>query len=399
MRAILLRTIKVTRNVKKMPIRLRLTAMMVLLLIICCVGLTIILNFSADIMATKIDAAATTPAQQVGENEQIFDDILMPPMVPMMPIVSTEAQQAKTEFRLESVLYLLLIIVCGGALTYYVSGKVLKPLDTLNNQIKNRTVHNLAETMDMPLADDEIAELTQSFNEMTDKLNEAFLMQSRFTANAAHELRTPLAVLKTKVDVFKKKNVHTTDEYDALITVFEKQIKRLSVLVIALLEMTNMNDEIEQEPICLQDILQEMFAELTPIADKKEVQLYLDCDDSIVYGNPNLLYRAFYNLVENGIKYNVVGGSVKIEVKSNDTQTVVAIKDTGIGIPEDLKKTIFEPFYRVDTSRSRETGGVGLGLSIVQSIVKKHNAKITVTDYENSGTCFELVFSKNKGRN
>ncbi|MEK4425748.1 sensor histidine kinase [Solibacillus sp. FSL K6-1523] len=373
--------------------------MMVLLLIICCVGLTIILNFSADIMATKIDAAATTPAQQVGENEQIFDDILMPPMVPMMPIVSTEAQQAKTEFRLESVLYLLLIIVCGGALTYYVSGKVLKPLDTLNNQIKNRTVHNLAETMDMPLADDEIAELTQSFNEMTDKLNEAFLMQSRFTANAAHELRTPLAVLKTKVDVFKKKNVHTTDEYDALITVFEKQIKRLSVLVIALLEMTNMNDEIEQEPICLQDILQEMFAELTPIADKKEVQLYLDCDDSIVYGNPNLLYRAFYNLVENGIKYNVVGGSVKIEVKSNDTQTVVAIKDTGIGIPEDLKKTIFEPFYRVDTSRSRETGGVGLGLSIVQSIVKKHNAKITVTDYENSGTCFELVFSKNKGRN
>ncbi len=381
---------------KKMPIRLRLTAMMVLLLIVCCVGLTIILNLSAGIMATKIDAVALSPAISTDNNHTIFDNIETPLSPSMMTTQSVEAQQARTEFRLESIVYLLLIIVSGGLLTYYVSGKVLKPLDTLNNQIKNRTVHNLAETMDIPPTNDEIAELTYSFNEMTDKLNDAFMMQSRFTANAAHELRTPLAVLKTKVDVFKKKNVHSTDEYDALITVFEKQIQRLSELVIALLEMTNMNDEVEHEPIYLKAVLLEMVAELSPIADEKGVQLYLDCDDSVVYGNPNLLYRTFYNLVENGIKYNVAGGNVKIEVKSNDKQIVIAIKDSGIGIPNELKKTIFEPFYRVDISRSRETGGVGLGLSIVQSILKKHNGMITVTDNENGGTRFELTFCKTK---
>ncbi|MEG0473181.1 MAG: HAMP domain-containing sensor histidine kinase [Solibacillus sp.] len=381
---------------KKMPIRLRLTAMMVILLSICCVGLTVILNFSAGIMATKIDAVALSPALNTDENYNMFDHVQTPPSPAMLTTPSVEAQQAKTEFRLESIIYLLLIIVSGGLLTYYVSGKVLKPLDTLNRQINNRTVHNLAETMDIPPTNDEIAELTQSFNEMTDKLNEAFLMQSRFTANAAHELRTPLAVLKTKVDVFKKKNIHSTDEYDALITVFEKQIKRLSELVIALLEMTNMNDRFEHEPICLKDVLQEMIAELAPIADEKGVQLFLDCDDSVVYGNPNLLYRAFYNLIENGIKYNVDDGKVMIEVKSNESQITCTIKDTGIGIPDELKKTVFEPFYRVDRSRSRQTGGVGLGLSIVQSIVTKHNGTIIVVDNENGGTCFELVFSKTK---
>lgn len=381
-----------------MPIRLRLTAMMVLLLTICCVGLTIILNLSAGSMATKIDAVALSPAINTDKSYTNLDAMQTPLSPAMMPTQSIEAQQARTEFRLESIIYLLLIIVSGGLLTYYVSGKVLKPLDTLNRQINNRTVHNLAETMDIPPTNDEIAELTQSFNEMTDKLNEAFLMQSRFTANAAHELRTPLAVLKTKVDVFKKKNIHSTDEYDALIAVFEKQIKRLSELVIALLEMTNTNDEFEQEPICLKDVLQEMIAELAPIADGKKVQLALDCDDSIVHGNPNLLYRAFYNLIENGINYNVDGGNVKIEVGSNETQIMVFIKDTGIGIPEELKKTIFEPFYRVDTSRSRETGGVGLGLSIVKSIVAKHDGTIVVEANENGGTCFELTFNKTKIR-
>ena len=176
-------------------------------------------------------------------------------------------------------------------------------------------MHNLAETMDIATNKDEIAELTQSFNEMTDKLNDAFMMQRRFSANAAHELRTPLAVLQTKVDVFKKKNVHSTEEYDALINVFEKQTQRLSELVFTLLEMTNMNDEFENETICLNDVLEDIVAELSHIADEKDVKLYLDCDDSIVYGNTDLLYRAFYNIVENGIKYNIDGG--KVELKLN----------------------------------------------------------------------------------
>lgn len=385
---------------KKMPIRLRLTSMMVILLTICCVGLTLILNFSAGIMATKIDAVALLPAQEVGEVERAIGTSQLPStMIASTP--SVEAQKAKMDFQYESVFYLFLVIVGGGVLTYYVSGKVLNPLDTLNSQIKNRTVHNLSETMDIPPTNDEIAELTQSFNEMTDKLNEAFVMQSRFSANAAHELRTPLAVLRTKVDVFKKKKEHSIEDYDALITVFEKQTLRLSDLVFTLLEMTNMNDEFENEPICVKNLLEEIVSELSHIADEKRVTLNLACDEGVVNGNIDLLFRAFYNIVENSIKYNVDGGYVFINATSENNQLKVEIKDTGIGIPDDVKKTIFEPFYRVDSSRSRELGGVGLGLTIVQSIINKHRGEIVVSNNENGGTCITITlheFNKRTNR-
>ncbi|MED1057746.1 HAMP domain-containing sensor histidine kinase [Bacillus mycoides] len=380
---------------KKIPIRLRLTAMMIILLMICCIGLTLILNFYAGIMATRIDAASVLPALEVGEDSNVIDNHQTPPNV-MMPILTEDAEKARTDFQFESVFYMLLVIFGGGVLTYYASGKVLKPLDTLNSQIKNRTVHNLSETMNIPPTNDEIAELTQSFNEMTDKLNDAFMMQSRFSANAAHELRTPLAVLKTKLDVFKKKNAHSTEEYDALINVFEKQTQRLSELVFTLLDMTNMNDGFEDGTICLKDVFEDIVSELSHIADEQEVKLYLDCADSVVYGNTDLLYRAFYNLVENGIKYNIDGGKVMIKVKSDKKQVMVEIKDAGIGIPDEEKKNIFEPFYRGDKSRSREWGGSGLGLSIVQNIITKHNGNIVVTDNENGGTCFEITLGKIK---
>ncbi|WP_068984263.1 MULTISPECIES: sensor histidine kinase [Lysinibacillus] len=380
---------------KKMPIRLRFTVMMIILLTICCIGLTLILNFSAGIMATRIDAATLLPAQVVGEDNNNMDSLQTPPDV-MMLTPSEESQQARTDFKMNSIVYLLIVIVGGGVLTYYISGKVLKPLDILNSQIKNRTVHNLSETMDIPSTNDEIAELTQSFNEMTNKLNDTFMMQSRFSANAAHELRTPLAVLKTKVDVFKKKHTHSAEEYNALIYVFEKQIQRLSELVSSLLNMTNMNDELANETICLKDVLEDIVSELSHIAEEKDVTLYLDCDESVVYGNTDLLYQALYNIVENGIKYNIDGGMVIITVKTDKKQVVVEIKDTGIGIPDEEKKNIFEPFYRVDKSRSREMGGSGLGLSIVHSIIQKHNGNILITDHENGGTCFEITLGKIK---
>lgn len=376
---------------KKMSIRLRLTVMMIILLMICCIGLTLILNFYAGIMATKIDAASVLlPAQEVGEDSNVINNLQTSP--------SEDAQKARTDFQFESVFYMILVIFGGGVLTYYASGKALKPLDTLNSQIKNRTVHNLSETMAIPPTNDEIAELTQSFNEMTDKLNDVFMMQSRFSSNAAHELRTPLTVLKTKLDVFKKKNAQSTEEYDALINVFEKQTQRLSELVFTLLDMTNMNDGLENGTICLKDVFEDIVSELSHIADEQEVKLYLDCADSVVYGNTDLLYRAFYNLVENGIKYNIDGGKVMIKVKSDKNQVIVEIKDTGIGIPDEEKKNIFEPFYRVDKSRSRELAGSGLGLSIVQIIITKHNGSIVVTDNENGGTCFEITLGKIRKR-
>ncbi|MFC5406519.1 sensor histidine kinase [Cohnella soli] len=377
---------------KKVPIRLRLTVMTVALLILCCVGLTFILNVSADTMATRIDATLILPAKQIGEDGGVNETPQSPASDISSPVPTTDSLQARMDFRMKSVIYMIAVIIGGGLLTYSISGKALKPLHTLNDQMKNINVHNLSETLAVPPTKDEIAGLTETFNEMADKLDNAFTMQGRFSANAAHELRTPLAVLQTKVDVFKKRKEHTNEEYDALISVIEKQTQRLRGLVGNLLDMTNMDDSGEQSSICLKDIFEDITSELSHIAKDKNVALVLDCDDSMVTGNADLLYRAFYNLVENGIKYNINGGTVEVIVnRLNQEQVSIQIKDTGIGIPEENKKHIFEPFYRVDKSRSRQMAGAGLGLSIVDSIIKKHHGMLTVTDNEDGGTCFRVI--------
>ncbi|RKP51461.1 sensor histidine kinase [Cohnella endophytica] len=382
---------------RKMPIRLRLTVMTVALLTVCCVGLTLILNFSADTMATRIDATLVTPAKKFGEDGRAVESPQSPASIMIPAVPTVDSQRARTDFRMESLVYMITVIVGGGFLTYYISGKALKPLNTLNGQVKNINVHNLSETLSVPSTKDEIAELTVTFNEMTDKLDNAFMMQGRFSASAAHELRTPLAVLQTKVDVFKKKKDHTNEEYDALISVIEKQTHRLRGLVGDLLDMTNMDDNGEQSSICLKDIFEDMISELSHVAKEKNVALILDCDNSIVTGNTDLLYRAFYNLVENGIKYNMDGGTVEVIVNGlSKDQVSIQIRDTGIGIPETNKKHIFEPFYRVDQSRSRQVAGAGLGLSIVDSIIKKHQGSLTVTDNENGGTCFSVILAYNR---
>ncbi|MHA0856978.1 sensor histidine kinase [Paenibacillus sp. CMAA1364] len=377
---------------KKMSIRLRLTVMTVALLTVCCVGLTLILNLSAETMATRIDATLLLPAQEVGEDGWVNEIPYSPTSSITFPVSSDDSQKARMDFRIDSIIYMIVVIVGGGFLTFYISGKALKPLNTLNGQVKNINVNNLSETLFVPPTKDEIAELTVTFNEMTDKLDNAFMMQGRFSASAAHELRTPLAVLQTKVDVFKKKKDHSSEEYDAFISVIEKQTTRLRALVSNLLDMTNMNDTAGQDSICVKDIFKDIIAEFSHIAKDKNVALILDCDNSMVTGNTDLLYRAFYNLVENGIKYNVDGGTLEIIVnKLSEEQVSIIIKDTGIGIPGENKPNIFEPFYRVDRSRSRQIGGAGLGLSIVDSIIKKHQGTLAVTDNENGGTCFHVI--------
>lgn len=373
---------------KKISIRWRLTILSALLLMVCSIGLTVALNFSAFQLADKIEVAEiTTPATETDSSQA--EGELGQVLIPAMPAEDVIA--AKKGFSVQSVIYMLFVIVGGSALTYYISGRVLKPLDALNTQIKNISVNNLSVTLDIPPTKDEIAELTESFNAMTDKLNDAFIMQKRFSADAAHELRTPLTVLQTKVDVFRKKSSHTNDEYEALISVLQKQISRLRSLVKNLLDMTNMDDDSEQRNICLKDLFEDIVSDLSSIAEMKNISLSLCCDNSSIDGNLDLLYRGFYNLVENSIKYNNDGGFVRIDVKNKEAKTIVQITDNGIGIPDEIKKHIFEPFYRVDKSRSREMGGAGLGLSIVDSIIKKHGGSILVFDAENGGTCFEII--------
>lgn len=376
---------------KKLSIRIRLTLLSTLLLTVCCIGLTIILNFSAYRLANKIDASiiAAPVVDSTLPETNSYDRSNME-TVPSYP--AKNLQEAKRGFSLESTVYMIVIILGGSALTYYISGRALKPLEVLNTKIKNINVHNLSESLDIPPTKDEIAELTQSFNEMTNKLDKAFLTQKCFSSSAAHELRTPLAVLQTKVDVFRKKSSHSNHEYESLIFVFEKQITRLRGIVSNLLDMTNLDDEREQSCIHLKDLLEDIISELSIIAKYKNISISLNCDEIFVFGNLELLYRAFYNIIENGIKYNIADGYVNIQVKKiSENHAEILIKDGGIGIPNEMKKHIFQPFYRVDKSRSREMGGAGLGLSIVDSIISKHKGTITVSDNEKEGTCFKII--------
>lgn len=331
------------------------------------------------------------PAQNIHETQPETS------VLPMVPSASAEnAQQARGDYLYESLFFTVIAMLTGGFFTYYVSGKALEPVKILNEQVKNINIHNLNESLQVPPTNDEIAELAASFNDMTEKLDRAFSIQKRFSADAAHELRTPLAVMQTKLDVFRKKGQRTPEEYDALAAAFQKQLERLRSLVTELLDIANMEDEWNMQEVSLLEILEDVSADLSSVAEDKGVILSLYGGNCRVRGNPALLYRTFYNLMENGIKYNVLGGSVIIETLEGKDTVTVAVSDTGSGIPESMKQQIFEPFFRVDKSRSREMGGAGLGLSMVDAIVKKHGGTIAVADREGGGSRFTVTLPKIK---
>ncbi|MFD1403797.1 HAMP domain-containing sensor histidine kinase [Robinsoniella peoriensis] len=378
----------------KISIRLRLTILNVFLLTICCVILTVILNFSANRMANVIEATVVTPAVQVGQDTETQTEPQEPDTSAKSgtPAVSTQnSQAARDNFLYQSILYMILLLIIGGLLTYYISGKALKPLHVLSEQMRNCTVYNLSEDLTVPESQDEIADLTRSFNEMSNKLNDAFAMQKRFSQSAAHELRTPLTVLKTKVDVFKKKKERTPEEYDNLLTIISAHTNRMSALVKDLLDLTNMDALVCDQRIEANELLIEVAEELSPLAKEKNIYITVCGKAQPLIGNKNLLHRAFYNIIENAVKYNFENGIVEITLSSREEQTAITIKDRGIGIPEEMQPLIFEPFFRVDKSRSRQMGGAGLGLSIVKSIIEKHNGTITVSDNTNGGTIFEIL--------
>lgn len=364
---------------KKISLRWRLTLLTSLLIALCCIGLSIVLNVSAYRMADSIDAFLIQPAQAIGTDSTI----------PMTPTTSTAT--VKHSYLMESLLYTITAVLTGGFLTYWIAGKALEPVRALNEQVKNINAHNLEESLEIPPTRDELAELTASFNNMTDKLAQAFAMQKRFSADAAHELRTPLTVLQTKLDVFRKKKAHTPEEYEALAAATQKQVKRLRSLVTELLAIANSEHEFARESVPIASLLSSVTAELAPLARERHITLSLDCGAHSVSGAYDSLYRAFYNLAENAIKYNIENGSVFVRAAEAGRNIVVTIKDTGIGIPENTKKQIFDPFYRVDKSRSRELGGAGLGLSLADSIIRQHGGTISVSDVPGSGSCFTVT--------
>lgn len=375
---------------KKMSIRLRLTILSIFLLIFCCIGLTVILNYSANRMADVIEAVPVTPAVEFGA--KITPSMQVTTAIDMETLMPSETSQAaRNRFLYQSFAYAGMIIVLGGVLTYYVSGKALRPLQELSAQMKNRTVHNLSQELPLPQSKDEIADLTRSFNEMSGKLDEAFAMQKRFAQSAAHELRTPLAVIKTKVDVFEKKQIHTPEEYHKLVTVITTYINRLSDLVKDLLNLSNMDALDCDEQIELKKMLFDVVHELSSLAAEKKLAITMEGIEKEIVGNKSLLHRAFYNLIENAIKYNVEGGTVRISVMTNENQVTIAVSDSGIGIPSELGEQIFEPFFRVDKSRSRQMGGAGLGLPMVKAVVDKHHGILKWSENPGGGSVFTIT--------
>lgn len=374
---------------KKISLRWRITLLTSFLIAVCCIGLSIMLNRSAYRMVDVIDASVVQPAKII-ENADMAS-------IQTLPSESiTAVKLAKSGYLFESFIYTMIAVFAGGVFTYYISGKALEPIRILNEQVKNITSHSLKESLEIPPAGDELSELTESFNDMTDKLAQAFAMQKRFSADAAHEFRTPLSALQTKLDVFKKKEQHSLEEYMALTAVFEKQVKRLRTLVTELLEIANLEHEFQRQDISVELLLEDIVSELVPVAEEKDIVLVLDNNDYSVCGEYVLLYRAFYNLIENAIKYNIPGGNIAIHAEKQDKNIIVSIKDTGIGIPDSMKKQIFEPFCRVDKSRSRDMGGAGLGLSLADSILKKHNGTIVVADNDDKGSCFKVILPANE---
>ena len=300
----------------------------------------------------------------------------------------------KADYKKNSLIFSTLLSLLGGVLTFFISGRALKPLCDFSNKIEEVQAQNLSDSRIEESKIPELNQLSTSYNKMLERLSEAFEMQRQFTANAAHELRTPLAVMQLQIDLYNSTQ-HPDNDSSAQQTIkmITEQTERLSKMVRTLLDMSELQTIARDEEIEIDALIEEVLADLEPLAQEKDIRLTGKCDKVILIGSDILIYRLVYNLVENAIKYNISGGTVTVTATQRDKHIYLAVEDTGNGIPEELKERIFEPFFRLDKSRSRALGGVGLGLALVHEIVRVHDGSIFVKDNANSGTTFEVIFS------
>lgn len=323
----------------------------------------------------------------------------------MFPQLEEEVQNTKNQFMLQSILATGIIILLSSLCTYFITRKTLGPLQKLNQEVRHIQVQNLSTQLAVPASKDDIAQLTSSFNEMLTRLDNAFKAQKQFSASAAHELRTPLAVLQTNLEVFQKKTDPDSSEYKQLFSMIQAQTARLSHLVETLLDMTNLKSIPRSDQVILDELIEEVFCDLDPVAERAGITLVQEnksketASPSTVTGSYVLLYRAVYNLVENAIKYNRAGGMVTVTLKHGDPQSsdsqssqiTVLVKDTGIGISSENQEKIFAPFFRIDKSRSRAMGGAGLGLALVDSIAREHGGTVKVVESSEKGSTIGLT--------
>ncbi|MFJ7922388.1 sensor histidine kinase [Lysinibacillus fusiformis] len=303
----------------------------------------------------------------------------------------TDVREAKEKFINQSLIGMLIIIIAGIATIYAVAGRALKPVNVLSQKIENISEHNLSQRIEDISTKDEMGDLAAAFNHMLDRLEKSFLYQKSFAANAAHELKTPLTTMKAGIQVLKLEKSPTVEDYKENLEVTEQCTQRLIQVVNDLLTLAYEQTEHFSDDFELKAMFDAITQELQPLCIEKSITISVDMDVKTITGNQTLLYRVFFNMIENAIKYNHKNGIVEIHGRVSNRAAHISITDSGIGIPKDQLHYIFEPFYRVDHSRARGLGGSGLGLSIVRTIVEKHQGKINVNSTLNVGTTFEVV--------
>ena len=364
-------------------LRLRITLLCAVLLTLCCVALAVTNNLSAIQMADNIAAVPLVPAQSTGESYQSA--------IPMLPLEADQlVEHEQLAFHIRSLWATVSILVAGLLLIHLLVGRMLSPLNELSAQIQTRTPRDLDKPISIPASGDEVTQLAQSFNAMSQRLGEAFLMQRSFSQNAAHEFRTPLAVLKTRIGLFRKKHDFAPQATEEFLSILEGEVDRLSSMVDSLLKLTNLEQVPREDRIGLDELVQQAAGDMAVLAQKKHTSIVVAASHGTVTGSRELLRRALFNLVENAVKYGPEGGQVQLSASLEGETAIITVADQGPGIPQELRERVFEPFFRVDSARSRQSGGTGLGLALVRAITELHGGSVSIEEAPMGGVRFTL---------
>ena len=378
---------------KKMSLQWRLTCIITLYIAVICGCVTMLVYKNGVYYMDSLQEAVDTRGDdQPDDAEEIYISIPEDKWDEFANDFSVQVYNNKADYRKNSLIISAVLALLGGVVTYFISGHALRPLREFSDKIEKVQAQNLA---DSRIEENQVKELNQlsvSYNRMLERLSDAFEIQRQFTANAAHELRTPLALMQVQLDLYHS-NRHPDNDADTvqMIQMVTEQNDRLSKMVKTLLDMSELQTVGRDDEIILDALVDEVLEDLEPLAEGKNIRLIAKCKDITMVGSDILIYRLVYNLVENAIKYNHSGGQVTVTADRKEKHVYLSVEDTGTGIPEELRERVFEPFFRVDKSRSRELGGVGLGLALVREIVRVHDGSITVKSNPSGGTIFEVV--------
>lgn len=381
---------------KRMSLQWRLTCITTLCIAIICGCLTIFVYKNGVHYIDSLQDAVESQGDEKGnKSDEIYISIPDDKWDEFADEFSVQVYNNKADYKRNSLIITVLLALLGGVVTYFISGHALRPIREFSDKIEEVQAQNLS---DSRIEENNVKELNQlgiSYNKMLERLSDAFEIQRQFTANAAHELRTPLALMQVQLDLYNSTS-HPGNDADTLQTIkmVTEQNDKLNRMVKTLLDMSELQTVGRDDKIILDAIVEEVLADLEPLAVEKNIKLIGKCEDATMIGSDILIYRLVYNLVENAIKYNHPLGQVTVTAYQRNKHVYLSVEDTGSGIPKELRERVFEPFFRVDKSRSRELGGVGLGLALVREIVRVHDGSICIKSGKTGGTIFEVTFAQ-----